>query len=80
VISIDKRRGLAQIMGDNMAEKGLRWVIPHPGTSEWLNCDSFEEAMSKWFEGFNLPRLIIDGKLESFNDSYKRVNDFIKSK
>jgi hypothetical protein len=38
---------------------------------------SFIEVEYKYFEGFNLPREIIDGKSESFDKSYKRMQDWM---
>ena len=35
--------------------------------------NTFIEIQRKYFEGFNLPRKIIDGKMESFDDSYARM-------
>lgn len=52
------------------------YVIRHPGTGEPQTCDTFEEAMDKWFEGYNLPRLVVDGKMEEFSDSYARVKAY----
>ena len=49
------------------------WWILHPGTAVWTQCESFEQAMDKWFEGFNLPRLVKDGKMESIADATLRV-------
>lgn len=47
-----------------------KWAIPHPGTGEWVYCESFEECMEKWFEGFNIPRKVY---AEPFSESLKRV-------
>jgi len=35
--------------------------------------NTFVQIERKYFEGFNLPRKIINGKMESFNDSYNRM-------
>ena len=53
-----------------------RWLIGHPGTGEPLICNSFDEAMDKWFEGTNIPRKLIDGKPESFKTAYDRVKQY----
>lgn len=37
------------------------WEIQHPGTLEKVKCATFNEAMDKWFEGFNIPVLVVDG-------------------
>lgn len=49
------------------------WIIRHPGTLERIVCDSFEECMAKWFEGFNLP---IRVAAEPDAESYQRVKDY----
>jgi hypothetical protein len=53
-----------------------QWKIPHPGTMEWMDCDSFEHAMEDWFEGFNIPRLVVGGEMEDFSVSYARVRNY----
>jgi hypothetical protein len=35
--------------------------------------NTFVEIERKYFEGFNLPRKIVNGKMESFDDSYNRM-------
>lgn len=57
-----------------------KWIISHPGDGEPITCASFEEAMEKWFEGFNIPVLVVDGNTESFKVSYQRVQDYFESK
>ena len=52
------------------------WWIPHPGTLEMIPCASFEEAMLKWFEGFNLPRLVTNGVLESLSAASGRMRRY----
>lgn len=55
------------------------WVIPHPGSLEPVECASFEEAMERWFEGFNIPRRRLpDGTLESFDVGYARVGRYLR--
>ena len=58
-----------------------RWRIKHPGTSETLYfVGTFKEVMTKWFEGWNVPVLMNDGKVcEDFSASYSRVSEFMKS-
>ncbi|HEY0087808.1 MAG TPA: hypothetical protein VGB37_03135 [Candidatus Lokiarchaeia archaeon] len=56
-----------------------KWQIRHPGTSEWIFCDSFKQAY-EWFEGFNMPRLIINGKMESIELSIQRIENFLNKK
>jgi hypothetical protein len=46
------------------AEKITGWVIRHPGTGVPIVCSTFEECMDKWFEGFNVPVLHIEGRQE----------------
>jgi hypothetical protein len=55
---------------------GAWFEIPHPGTLEKIRCATFEEAMDKWFEGFNIPVLFVDGKPESFSAACKRVEKY----
>jgi hypothetical protein len=57
---------------------GTQWFIPHPGTLQHVECTSFENAMQKWFEGFNIPSLSVDGKKEDFKDSIARVDAYLK--
>jgi DNA-binding phage protein len=52
------------------------WWIPHPGTLQWQKCESFEQAMDKWFEGFNLPRLVENGHMEDIEAANARVRRF----
>ena len=54
------------------------WIIRHPGTGEPEKCDTFEECMDKWFEGFNVPFLYTNGVRESFEDANKRVIEYFK--
>lgn len=55
---------------------GAWWEIPHPGTLEKLKCATFAEAMGKWFEGFNIPVLVVDGVREDFKKSCERVRRY----
>jgi hypothetical protein len=55
---------------------GAWWEIPHPGTGELVECQSFSEAMEKWFEGYNIPVLVVDGVREDFIKSVERVNRY----
>ena len=52
------------------------WLIGHPGTGEKIKCETFEECMKKWFEGFNIPRAVYNGEVEPFQLSHKRVRDY----
>lgn len=62
---------------DAAASNLKRFVIPHPGTGEWIKDLTFNEAMEKWFEGFNVPRMIMDdGEPEGFSVSCERVRDY----
>jgi hypothetical protein len=56
----------------------IQWNIRHPGTGETIICESFDEAMDKWFEGFNIPFKITNGKCEMFEDANKRVEEYYK--
>lgn len=55
---------------------GAWWEIPHPGTLEKLKCATFNEAMDKWFEGFNIPVLVVDGVREDFSKACDRVRRY----
>ena len=55
---------------------GAWWEIPHPGTLEKLKCATFNEAMDKWFEGFNIPVLVVDGVREDFSKACERVKRY----
>lgn len=55
---------------------GAWWEIPHPGTLEKLKCATFNEAMDKWFEGFNIPVLVVDGVSEDFSKARDRVRRY----
>lgn len=52
------------------------WWIPHPGTLEWTRCDSFLDAMNRWFEGFNTPRRVVNGVMEDFHSAHERVSRY----
>lgn len=52
------------------------WEIPHPGTLEKVKSATFKEAMEKWFEGFNIPVLVVDGVREDFSKSCDRVRRY----
>jgi hypothetical protein len=58
---------------------GAWWEIPHPGTLEKLRCDTLKEAMDKWFEGFNIPVLVVDGVRESFDAACFRVSKYVNA-
>lgn len=58
---------------------GAWWEIPHPGTLEKLKCATFTEAMDKWFEGFNIPVLVVDGVREDFAKACDRVKCYYAS-
>ena len=49
------------------------WWVPHPGTLAWIRTATFEEALDKWFEGFNLPRLVTGGQMEPLAKANERV-------
>lgn len=52
------------------------WETPHPGTRKIEITASFEEAMEKWFEGYNLPKYrSSDGEIDSFETDYERVKN-----
>jgi len=55
---------------------GAWWEIPHPGTLEKITCTTFSEAMDKWFEGFNIPVLVVDGVYEDFSKACSRVDRY----
>jgi hypothetical protein len=55
---------------------GAWWEIPHPGTLEKVKCATFQEAMDKWFEGFNIPVLVVDGVREDFSKACDRVTRY----
>lgn len=55
---------------------GAWWEIPHPGTLEKVKCATFTEAMDKWFEGFNIPLLVVDGVREDFSKACDRVRRY----
>jgi hypothetical protein len=59
------------------SELGAWWEIPHPGTGEAVRCVTFAEAMEKWFEGFNIPILVVDGTKEDFETSCARVHHYL---
>jgi len=57
----------------------VKWIIPHPGTLEAIDVESFEVAMSKWYEGFNVPRMVLDGVVEDFSVSHARLMAYRKN-
>lgn len=59
-------------------DKKITWIIPHPSVpAKPIECSTFEECMEKWFEGHNLPKKCIDGKVEVSTRSYNRVQRYI---
>lgn len=60
--------------------RAYQWEIEHPYTGERMRCDTFEECMEKWFEGFNIPRLILDGLPEPFEVDIERVKKLFLDK
>lgn len=55
-------------------------MIRHPGRGIILECESFEQAMKDWFEGFNPPILVTNGEWEDAKASYRRVSMFFAGK
>jgi hypothetical protein len=55
---------------------GAWWEIPHPGTGQKQRCSTFDECMEKWFEGYNHPVLVVDGKREDFATAIARVSKY----
>ena len=55
-----------------------KWVIRHPGTGVPLTCNSFDECMDLWFEGFNIPFHHTNGIRESFDDANERVKEYYR--
>ena len=51
--------------------------IPHPGTLAPIRCATLKEAMEKWFEGFNIPVLVVDGVREEFSNSCERARRYM---
>ena len=51
------------------------FTTTHPGTGQPQITLTFEEAMQKWFEGFNPPVRVENGQPEKFDDALKRVRD-----
>jgi hypothetical protein len=62
-----------------MNKTNIEWYICHPGSGEPMKVESFEIAMDKWFEGFNLPHKYTNGICESVDESYKRVKEYFES-
>ena len=56
--------------------KKVYYIIRHPGTGKPELYTSFEEAMDKSFEGFNLP---VKYTAESFEESNQRVHNHYQS-
>ncbi len=59
--------------GDIETPTGVTWRIQHPGTMQWVDCDSFEDGMARWFEGFNPPHKMLDGVDEGCDAAHARV-------
>lgn len=68
------------LIASDTSEQEVKWLIRHPGRDYRIECASFDEAMDRWFEGFNVPMKIVNGVPESFEDSYRRVKDYFKSR
>jgi hypothetical protein len=79
--------GVSRIMVENNPDwferlegPKVEWRISHPGTGEPLTCASFDEAMDKWFEGFNVPYLVVDCEVEDAFDSLERVKRYFRDR
>ena len=59
----------------------ISWEIRHPGdTQRIMTCKTFEDAMDAWFEGFNLPYKVTNGKRESFDSARSRVDMYYEQR
>lgn len=65
---------------DEIDKSHDKWTIRHPGEGYDIECPSFEWAMDKWFEGFNVPYKVINGKLESTDSARKRVSEYFDNR
>ncbi len=54
----------------------IMWMIRHPGNGSELYCETFEECMDKWFEGFNVPFKEVNGVREKIEDAMGRVSQY----
>lgn len=61
-------------------EMEVKWIIGHPGTGEPIECESFDFAMDKWFEGFNIPFRFENGVREDFAIACARVKIKLREK
>lgn len=62
-------------------DKICDWVVRHPGSGIPVKfTGTFKEVEYKYFEGFNPPCMVVDGKQEEFSISYNRVSRYFKSK
>jgi hypothetical protein len=51
--------------------------IQHPGDlRDVMIVASYQEAMKKWFEGYNLPIVVENGRIETFSESHDRVTKY----
>lgn len=41
--------------------KTVEWYIKHPNKDKDIKVKSFKQAMSKYFEGYNVPVKTVDG-------------------
>ena len=64
----------------NMTKTKQQWSIISLGTGMPIICDSFQECYEKYFEGFNLPYLMVDGEREKFESAYARVSLYHKTR
>lgn len=68
------------LVDDESIEDEISWAIKHPSMDgNTMFCDTFEQCMDEWFEGFNLPYKIVNGERESFEESNKRVKEYFKN-
>lgn len=68
------------ISASDTSEQKIEWLIRHPGGGHYISCSSFDEAMDKWFEGFNIPTKVVNDVPEPFEDSNRRVTEYFKNR
>ena len=57
-----------------------QWSIISLEDGTPIVCESFRECYEKYFEGFNLPYLMVDGEREQFEFAYARVAIYHKTR
>jgi hypothetical protein len=71
------KRDKQEIMDIIKPKKDIKFIINHPGSGVPKTFNTFKEAMGL-FEGFNVPRKVVNGVEEGFKKACNRVHRYYK--